>query len=966
MKKWKKFKVMLFGSTTLAVLLIVPTVLTSCWSGNEIVTNTPDNPIPPTEKPGTNPGEDNNTTPPDEKPVTPPITPDKECYIKYVDYFLDPNTPKGQEENKEYWITNPNTQNKNILTRWGNVPLPMKENVTAEEVYDYFTYVANNGQLGRSYSFGERKIETDWIANIYIQWLVENWALYPWMSFENDPAYFHTDNMDSSQKYDYWILDKWRGNYDKFFDQNKFYIKNNKFSNTADLITIESQQREKFFEMIRLFLINYYRPGMSDLDKALAVFDFVMTYIAYGDSSKDPYGVYMKHMGVCVHYSFTSAFLLNLIGVPAFMNIAGDMLSHPGIEPPGHAVTWVWIDGDNSNQKKWYIMDATASDYKGETTWPSAYILSSNGTWNYFLNPVSDIPGGNIDYNLKQNSFFEFLNGPWYSPYKNQQVKISENYDYLDQMGTFYNIKNSFGKSTYKQSKPVWFNKNWYSMVIENDTQIKFYKTSMGNTVKEEFYVPNNIISELGTLGRTKYSNPFFGTYNDWLAFSVFEKPDYMNQKPLENKRKIYFHNFNDTNWENTQTFDIPDEVLFVDEKGNKYETNKAFFQTFFFDSDKLCIEFSFKDNAGNTIGTTIKRYELPKEVQIKNDKYLDWKVVENAKIYYRLMGNTHQVGTENQQVTLENKEKYNEYFDKFKASDKPYNDLLTLKDYSDKFEKSLLTAKENIASGVSSDIYLIEESAFEQYGYYFDDINPGFDSFYNLNNDQYNTALKYDIYFSSKSDDQYDLIAKDLYKPVIKKTDFEKYNSSPNGKYYIKIHNYNDTLTYNTDPFYFAITDSKNVAIQPEQPKILYTDNLSPSLPQGQTNYYDKFIYNWYDQKYTLSFSYQWSKISATYDVNVSLKRYDFKTKQIKTLKTWYDPLRNEKYDIGKITEDNKGIYFYDVEIKYKSDSKVFNLYSPFMYMMTKNDVDSNNFTKWVSLSNELKTLIKANNSKI
>ncbi|EGZ31299.1 hypothetical protein GUU_02708, partial [Malacoplasma iowae 695] len=50
----------------------------------------------------------------------------------------------------------------------------------------------------------------------------------------------------------------------------------------------------------------------------------------------------------------------------------------------------------------------------------------------------------------------------------------------------------------------------------------------------------------------------------------------------------------------------------------------------------------------------------------------------------------------------------------------------------------------------------------------------------------------------------------------------------------------------------------------------------------------------------------------------------------------------------------------------KYKSDSKVFNLYSPFMYMMTKNDVDSNNFTKWVSLSNELKTLIKANNSKI
>ncbi|EGZ31263.1 hypothetical protein GUU_02873, partial [Malacoplasma iowae 695] len=39
MKKWKKFKIMMIGSTTLAGLLIVPTVLTSCWSGSNIVTN---------------------------------------------------------------------------------------------------------------------------------------------------------------------------------------------------------------------------------------------------------------------------------------------------------------------------------------------------------------------------------------------------------------------------------------------------------------------------------------------------------------------------------------------------------------------------------------------------------------------------------------------------------------------------------------------------------------------------------------------------------------------------------------------------------------------------------------------------------------------------------------------------------------------------------------------------------------
>ncbi|WPL41295.1 hypothetical protein [Malacoplasma iowae] len=152
MKKWKKFKIMMIGSTTLAGLLIVPTVLTSCWSGSNIVTNTPDNPsiVPPGEQPTDPPVIPPTSNPDDSETEKPPVSPpnenqpenpSEENFIKYVDYTLDPNTPEGQEENQQYWITNPNTQNKYILNRWGNAPLPMKDNISKEEAYNYFTYV---------------------------------------------------------------------------------------------------------------------------------------------------------------------------------------------------------------------------------------------------------------------------------------------------------------------------------------------------------------------------------------------------------------------------------------------------------------------------------------------------------------------------------------------------------------------------------------------------------------------------------------------------------------------------------------------------------------------------------------------------------------------------------------------------------------------------------------------------------
>ncbi|WPL37794.1 transglutaminase domain-containing protein [Malacoplasma iowae] len=996
MKKMKKFRVMV-GTAAMATLLIVPTVLTSCWNGSNIVTNTPNYPtvVPPSNDSGSIPGDGSTsnpgnpvvppvddstnepTTPPvsppetspenpsDETPVIPPVEPDKEGYIKGVDYFLASNTPSGQEDNKEYWITNPNTQNDYILQEWGNVPLPMKNDVSKDDAYNYFTYVAVNNQIGRPYTFGKRKIETDWIINVFIEWLIKNWTLYPWMSFENHPAYFETNKLDPTQDFDYDDLVTWRGKYPEYFEKNKFYMNRNKFSNSADFITIQSQQRDAYFEMIRLFLTNYYRPGMSDLDKALTVFNFVMSYIAYGDSNNDPYGAYMKHMGVCVHYAFTAAFLLNLIGVPSFMNTAHNLYSHPNVSRPGHAVNWVWIDADNSGEKKWYIMDATFSDYEGETTWPSAYVSTTGSNWSFFLDPVSDIEGGNIDYNLSQNSFFQFLNGPWYSPFKNKNVKVSPDYSYLDNKGTYQNIRSSFGNNKNSQSRPIWYNNNWYSLIIENDREVKIYKTSMNDAGKEEIKIPDNIIKDIKTNNTVKYSKPFAGTYNDWMAFSVFETPDYTMGTPFKKARKIYFHNFKDSKWKNTETMEIKNEVLYTDENGKEYKTENATFQTFFFDNDQLCIEYSFKNNGGKTFASVIKRYDLPEKVQIKNDTYLDSKVVENAKIYYKLVGNTHKIGVENQQITLEMKENYNKYYNDFKSTNKPYEDVIKLKEYSDNFEKSLLTAKENVASGISSDIYLSEQDTFDQYGYYFDDINPGFDSFYNLSNNQYNTTLKYDIYFAPESSNEYKLLQKDLYKPIIKKSYFKEYNNNPNGKYYIKMHNQDNSLLYETEPFYFAISDSKNVAYIPEQPRIDYTEVLTPYTPQGQTNYYDRFIYDWYDKEYQLLFNYQWSRINTNYDITVNLKSFEFKTKKIKTLKTWNDPLKKEKYVIGKINENNKGIYYLDIELKYKNNQKKFHLYSSFMYMITKNDVDSKNFSEWVNLSKQLKEEILKENPK-
>lgn len=99
------------------------------------------------------------------------------------------------------------------------------------------------------------------------------------------------------------------------------------------------------------------KPGMTDFEKELALYDYVMTHAEYDnvnyrkntipDESHTAYGILVKGIGVCDGYSKAMALLLNKVGIECTIIVSYEM---------DHAWNIVRIDG------KLYHLDATFGD----------------------------------------------------------------------------------------------------------------------------------------------------------------------------------------------------------------------------------------------------------------------------------------------------------------------------------------------------------------------------------------------------------------------------------------------------------------------------------------------------------------------------------------------------------------------------------------------------------------------------
>lgn len=156
------------------------------------------------------------------------------------------------------------------------------------------------------------------------------------------------------------------------------------------LTNIEDVTMKKADEIIASVI----KPGMSDFDKELALYDYVVTHAEYDSvnnnngttpsDSHEAYGILIKGIGVCDGYSKAMALLLNKVGIECSIVASREM---------DHAWNIVKIDG------RWYHIDATFGDSIGIESYFNLTDdqLAFDHKWDRIKYPVCN----DVTYNYK-------------------------------------------------------------------------------------------------------------------------------------------------------------------------------------------------------------------------------------------------------------------------------------------------------------------------------------------------------------------------------------------------------------------------------------------------------------------------------------------------------------------------------------------------------------------------------------
>ncbi|MFV8470613.1 hypothetical protein ACNQ1N_00095 [Mycoplasma sp. HF11B] len=273
---------------------------------------------------------------------------------------------------------------------YGTVPLVHKtdEQITKSDLKDMFNYIASSNNI-YDYSFGDRKINTNIIAEAYSEWFYENWKYFPYYSLSNVSLKFEVsdNNTYATKIYRPLIAFDWQGQ-STYYESFKNFIKNG------------------------LALI---KPGMQDYDKAFVLWQYTSSYLQYvlKDVLIRIEKAVLTQSGVCANYAHLYSLLLNLAGVTAMPIITGQGIVDPTYHGETHQVAYIKLRLPGTQEAMWYLSDATwAKDatLKYQKT-PLAYSPQNGISYHEFLLPI----GKSFDKPLNQSQFSngEFFSLPW-------------------------------------------------------------------------------------------------------------------------------------------------------------------------------------------------------------------------------------------------------------------------------------------------------------------------------------------------------------------------------------------------------------------------------------------------------------------------------------------------------------------------------------------------------------------------
>lgn len=153
-----------------------------------------------------------------------------------------------------------------------------------------------------------------------------------------------------------------------------------------------SEYDRAIYDSAEEVLGEFLRGGMSDLEKEIAIYDWVLQNLEYDwrhqdsleetpETSYTPYGGLVEHMGVCLGYASTFELLMDMAGIECVTVIGASMGSEEA-----HAWNMVRLDGE------WYFADPTWDNYNPRWEWDffnvtTEYMVRTNHQWDYASTP---------------------------------------------------------------------------------------------------------------------------------------------------------------------------------------------------------------------------------------------------------------------------------------------------------------------------------------------------------------------------------------------------------------------------------------------------------------------------------------------------------------------------------------------------------------------------------------------------
>ncbi|MEE3928619.1 hypothetical protein V2E24_03460 [Mycoplasmopsis ciconiae] len=775
---------------------------------------------------------------------------------------------------------------------YGTAPLVRKktELLKEQDIEDMFTYIVAN-RISENYTFGDRNLPSSLVANAYAKWMIKEWKKYPYFSLSSGAiAFIQGKNGDHNT-----VVQITAPRY-----STKWYQ--------------QSQHKDSFDNFVNLALTKI-KPGMTQYEKAFALWSFVVEYFKYDIArlTSSWENDIEAQRTVCAVYATSYAYLLNLVGIEAITNTTGKD-SNDDL----HQVVYLKLTLPDQNTPKWYVSDATWGDVAGTKTQINdrATWYSKETNFKEFLMPL----GKDAKTPLGHAETIQFHSGLfWELPYEQffsqNDIHLGESTKINFDEYAIYSYL--FTQNNETRSRAEYYNGKWYSLMYKNTRNARNNKYHL---VARDFYRKGLHLQQNDLVDLSDYikdqsllwgitnpilKRPMLASYQETFIFSSLDRSGQVTFVFLNMRTKEY-----KTLKPQTQS-DLSSNQL----------TN------YFIKNGSLFYELNF---------TKELEVKLPEDIYkfIYENNPINQNDIERLTYKYNALVGSYLIGNNTGEITLTKKQEFLSFLDNKLNQSKTTTDESQLKQIYDSINseyqaliKQIYTSNLKIypLSHLPSNVELTK-SYFDTYGYKFD----GFGGSLNIQDAwNVNDNLRYTILFSRDNND-YQVVSENLQKEQLK---LSLLNFKGNGYYKVQISyhlNYNDSINYTSTPVKIEISEKENyLNVSTLYNKSLQISNYSATQQKLQTN----------EEVQNINASISNPNL---YSYSANLIFIDYKTKQKQILKTITSSAANSKIEID--VNDSKykpGIYY--IEVSYTANSQNNKVYSNY-YFNWSNDFISKN----------------------